>query len=146
MEKTAAKGNFKLGLNGDNIFLYCKTNSYSTRFLSGFTNNNDWASPFLNESDYGQESSALPDALAQSSINLPHLNNYFYNGPRDARVNLLRRSIVNPKEWQGSNEQQYSIFETEVVGEAEDSSSAARAGSVGLLAMTCWLTWMFLNR
>jgi hypothetical protein len=143
------EGTFSLGLDGDNMFLYCKTNLYKTRFLSGFTNNYDWAMPFLDEADYGHNSSALPESLVASSINLPHKYNYFYNGPRDARVNQLRRNILDPNEWRGSNELQYSILDTpvEVAEGSSGSKPAPRSPFLGsLLAMTCCsLAWECLN-
>jgi hypothetical protein len=137
-----------LDLNGDNMFLYCKTNEYKTRFLSGFTNNYNWAMPYLDVADYGHNTSALPDSLVGSAINLPHKYNYFYNGPRDARVNKLRRSILDPNEWQGSNELQYSILDAPVMVEGDSSGSrlAPIILSFGsIIAMTCSFALESLN-
>jgi hypothetical protein len=133
------------------MFLYCKTNLYKTRFLSGFTNNYRGATSFLDEADFGHNSSALPDSLVNSSINLPHKYNYFYNGPRDARVNKLRRSILDPNEWQGSNELgsnelQYLILDTPVEVAEVSSASRGRLTLGSIVAMNCGsLAWECLN-
>ncbi|CAB9523990.1 Extracellular ribonuclease [Seminavis robusta] len=139
---TKVAGTFTLGLNGDNIFLYCLDNDNKIRFLSGFTNNYDWAPAFLDASDYGHNSSALPDSLVNSSIKLPHQYNYFYNGPRDARVNLLRRSILDPNEWEGSNDLRYSIDKPD---EEEASSSSFVSWGSSFATLIVMLSWAFVN-
>lgn len=117
---TKDQGTFSLGSHGDNIFLYCLTSLNQKRFLSAFSNAGPWKPPHLDQAQYAQNRSALPDALVGSEVSLPHLMNYHYNGPRDARINLLRRSILDPAEWQGSNVVRYRM---EAIEEDADGSS-----------------------
>lgn len=138
---TKDQGTFSLGLEGDTIFLYCLDGLNKIRFLSGFSNAGRWKAPFLNHSEYGHNSSALPESIVNSSIALPHLFNYHYAGPRDARINLLRRSILDPYEWEGSNLLRYRM------GTVPDTdrliSGGAPTGKVALAALCVGvLTWV----
>ena len=106
---TKDQGTFSLGLDGDNIFLYCLDRWKRTRFLSGFSNTGSWKPPFLEESEYGQNSSSLAPSLTNNTVTLPHKKNYYYNGERDARIHLLRRNIRVADMWAGDDELRFSI-------------------------------------
>lgn len=130
---TEDEGTFSLGLDGDNIFLYCLDRFNEIRFLSAFTNSGDWQQPNLDFAAYGRNSSALPESVENASLALPHLLNYHYNGPRDARIKLLQRSIFYPNEWEGSDELRYYVGEVE---EEEGESSGVRASLLASLFLS----------
>lgn len=106
---TKDHGTFSLGLEGDNMFLYCLDFWNRIRFLSAFSNVGSWQSPFLDASVYGQNGSALPVVLRNNTITLPHKDNYYYNGERDARIQSLRRSIRDADQWVGDDSLRFSI-------------------------------------
>ena len=120
------RGEFSLDTNGDNIFLYCKDSLNRIRFLSGFSNFGGWSSEL--ESSYATNSSALPDSLVNSTITLPHMNNYHYNGERDTRISLLRQNIWNANLWTGSDLTRYEMGEVR-----KDDSAGVSISSVGSL-------------
>jgi hypothetical protein len=112
---TKDQGTFSLGLDGDNIFLFCLDSMNKIRFLSAFTNAGAWKPPNLHSLEYGHNTSALPETLVDSEVAVSNRLNYHYAGPRDARINLLRRSILDPEEWAGSNEVRFRMGNVEPI-------------------------------
>jgi hypothetical protein len=139
------RGTFSLGIDGDNIFLYCKDSYNNIRFLSGFSNFGGW-SPEL-EPMYATNSSALPDSLRNSTITLPHLDNFHYNGPRDTRVSLLKQDIRNASEWVGTDDTRYEMgaIPERIVNSASACQVICHTGfSVGLMTLVngLILSWL----
>lgn len=123
-----AHGNFSLVLDGDNIFLYCLDSWNRIRFLFGFSNTGSWKAPFLEASEYGQHRSALPVVLMNSTATLPHKDNYYYNGKRDARISMSRRTTRDPVLWVGSDDMRFSIGMGIHQAQVPDSSSLSPSG------------------
>ena len=139
---TKDQGTFSLGLDGDNVFLYCLDRWKRIRFLSGFSNIGSWKPPFLEESEYGQNSSALPVSLVNSTVTLPHKKNYYYNGARDARIHLLRQNIRVADMWAGDDELRFSI--SSGIHQVQTPSSALSRPNSFMVCLLCALSIVYV--
>jgi len=99
------EGNFNVGITGDSVFLYCLLGDSAVNPLVGYTNHNVWAPPGLTVEEYGAEKSALPDQLRDvGSVQLPHLDNYRYEGPDQGSKEELQEWMMDPNFWVGNDE------------------------------------------
>lgn len=134
------RGTFSPGTDGDNIFLYCKDSLNKIRFLSAFSNFGEWSPPMV--SMYATNSSALPQSLLNTTVTLPHMDNYHYSGIHHTRVSVLRRSTRDASEWTGSDVERFNV------GAAPDQIKSAATTLLGLacsnilvfiLSLTTWV-------
>lgn len=137
-----SQGLFSLGMDGDNIFLYCKNSLNKIRFLSAFSNFGSWSPELMGS--YATNASALPSELLNSTITLPHHYNYFYNGPRNTRISLLRQSIRNASLWEGSDMSRYEIGGTTQVVQASGTFSTPKSAFCGVMLVSVLASYLII--
>ena len=100
-------GSLALSTRGDTIIVYCRQ-SEGDSFLGikplGAVSfgAHGWTGSGVDQ--YETHESALPENLiAQGSTELPHFDNYIYEGPRQGTSADLVDNIGNSKNWAGSN-------------------------------------------
>merc|ERR1712150_121407 len=98
-------GSFSLSASGDSIIVYCLDSSTADfNFLTALSYKaSTWNDPNLSSSDYGSGGSALPLSLVDSSISLPHYDNYVYEGITSGSATALKSALTTSSNWVGSN-------------------------------------------
>jgi hypothetical protein len=120
---------FDLGINGDQLLVYCLDADNKPNFLWGFSYNGDWSEPGL--ADYGTNMSALPDSLAKlGHTTLPHKDNCLYNGTQSGRKTDLQASFMNVSNWDCTDDARFEI----------DMSTSGVAGGMRLDVIMTVLT------
>ena len=128
-------GNFALSASGDTVLLYCETDTQEIVHISGFSFSGDWMSKGLTESEYGTDSSALPESLEDAIVTLPHMDNYMYNGTRSGTMSSLISSITSRVHWIGSNSGRFSFESTSFLFGSARSTVSGAVGRSSLIAM-----------
>jgi len=97
------EGLFNIGINGDNVFLYCELNDGKPNPIAGFTNTEGgWLEAGLSIEEYGSAHSALPNTLKKvGGVALPHFDNYKYIGPDEGDKAQLQEWVKDPNNWNG---------------------------------------------
>jgi hypothetical protein len=113
---TTVHGEFKLSDAGDIIHLYCMEASGAPKPLLAFNYGGIFTAPELNS--YDVKESALPDNLGEAGVvNLPHLDNYFYDGPSDELSDdEIKAAVRDPINWVGSDSQRFGLTDAQSGG------------------------------
>ena len=132
------EGDFSLSVEGEQVFLFCRSADGSPRPLSALSYNGNFSAPFLPIEQYDNFHSALPDNLVESgSIALPTMSNYVYNGPGTALTNdALRLEIQNPANWEGHDRNRFGLKNF-------DTSDSAARWSTGVTIILSLATLLF---
>jgi hypothetical protein len=72
-------GFFDIGINGDQLLIYCLKDDGAANFLWGFNTLADWAPSDL--ADYGTNTSALPQGLVNGNVAFEDCDNLFWKDP-----------------------------------------------------------------
>jgi len=128
------QGSFSMSSRGEPIFLYCFDSSGDPKILLAFNYGGSFTSAGLDS--YGRGESALPENLGLFGlIDLPHYNNYLYEGPTDLSEEELKAALKIPFNWIGSDTERYSI-----VGSSSGPTSMNRRWLVGVGALAITVT------
>jgi hypothetical protein len=122
---TIAEGKFELSTGGDIIHVYCLEASGAPKPLLAFNYGGIFTAAELNS--YGLQESALPDNLGESGVvELPHFDNYFYDGPSDnLSDDEIKMSVRDSINWVGSNSERFGL-------------TNAQSGGVMLSSRSCF--------
>lgn len=87
---------FELSSEGDQIFVYCLDVNNQPNFLWGFSYNGTWLDGGLNDTEYGEGSSALPDTLDMlGNTVLPHADNCVFQNEVSGLKSTLQAEFMN---------------------------------------------------
>lgn len=126
------QGSFAMSSRGEPIFLYCFDSSGDPKILLAFNYGGSFTSAGLDS--YGRGESALPENLGLFGlIDLPHYNNYLYQGPTDLSEEELKAALKIPFNWIGSDMERYSIVDS---SSGPTSMNRRWLVGVGALAIT----------
>mmetsp|Transcript_9306 Transcript_9306/g.17755 ORF Transcript_9306/g.17755 Transcript_9306/m.17755 type:complete len:228 (+) Transcript_9306:271-954(+) len=135
---TNANDPFDFSARGDQLFVYCLASDGSPHFIWGFNYNGDWAPQNL--TDYGTNTSALPDELVdQGNVALPHCDNYLWTDPTPEMVGnrtVQRAKFLDPLNYQCDNEMRYVL----TLGECDGANHVATSWLVAIGIVT-WMFW-----
>mmetsp|Transcript_12040 Transcript_12040/g.17649 ORF Transcript_12040/g.17649 Transcript_12040/m.17649 type:complete len:313 (+) Transcript_12040:834-1772(+) len=100
-------GSMALSASGDSIIVYClqdETVVDSYHFLTGLSyKSSTWDAADQSSSFYGSTRSALPAALLDTAIALPHYDNYLYQGSTYGTLAELKMALRTSSNWMGTN-------------------------------------------
>ena len=104
---------FDISTFGDQILLYCLATNGDPHFIWGFNYNGAWNVQGLNATDYGTNTSALPDELmAHGNIALPHCDNYLWTDPTPdilGNKTVQRGKFLDTANYQCDNENPFQL-------------------------------------
>jgi hypothetical protein len=130
---------FDLGINGDQLLVYCLNADDKPHFLWGFSYNGNWSEPGL--ADYGTNTSALPEALQTLGHTiLPHKDNCLYNGTQSGRKTDLQAAFMNASNYDCSDEARFEIADPQSGASSWTSMTTTTVvAMMSLLTMWGWL-------
>lgn len=101
---------FDLGTDGDQLFIYCIDADGLENILWGFNYNGEWAPAGLTASQYGTNTSSLPEVLEnQGSVVLPHMDNCKYDGALGGFKTVILSGFLDPSNYNCSDDNRFAV-------------------------------------